>query len=157
MDAARRARLGQKWSCFSCGRKFYDLNREEPICPRCETDQRNAPPPEKRIGAKKASKKKATKKKTTKKAPAKATIEAPAKATIEAPKKATKEAPKKATKKAPKRAPKKATSDPSPALGDEEELAPDDLELGIDEVEDIDLNEADLGDDTDVAKGKPAG
>ncbi len=103
MDAARRARLGQKWSCFSCGRKFYDLNREEPICPRCETDQRNAPPPEKRIGG------------------------------------------------------KKATSDPSPALGDEEELAPDDLELGIDEVEDIDLNEADLGDDTEVAKGKPAG
>ena len=47
MDAARRAKLGQKWACFSCGTRFYDLNRGEPICPRCQTDQREKPKVEK--------------------------------------------------------------------------------------------------------------
>ena len=149
MDAERRARLGQKWACFSCGRKFYDLNREEPICPRCESDQRNAPPPEKRrIGAKKkATKKKATKKaakKTTKKTTEEATKEPTKEAPKKATKKTTKEAPKKATKGAKKKATKKA-GNPSPAADDEAELGIDD------EVEDIDLNEANLGNDTDVA------
>jgi hypothetical protein len=43
MDAARKAMLGQKWACFSCGTKFYDLNRPEPTCPKCEADQRESP------------------------------------------------------------------------------------------------------------------
>jgi hypothetical protein len=53
-----KAGLGTKWSCFSCGRKFYDLNRPEPVCPACGADQRKkpktseggtpAPPPAKR-------------------------------------------------------------------------------------------------------------
>jgi hypothetical protein len=43
MDPARKAMLGQKWTCFSCGRKFYDLNRPEPTCPKCQVDQRESP------------------------------------------------------------------------------------------------------------------
>jgi hypothetical protein len=46
----RKSKLGQKWACYGCGSKFYDLNHPEPICPRCGTDQRTkpkdtAPPP----------------------------------------------------------------------------------------------------------------
>ena len=39
----RGQRLGAKHVCFSCGLKFYDLNRPEPICPRCQSNQRNRP------------------------------------------------------------------------------------------------------------------
>lgn len=35
--------LGKKYTCYACGIKFYDLNRPEPICPKCHADQRNAP------------------------------------------------------------------------------------------------------------------
>ena len=35
--------LGAKWACFHCGAKFYDLNRPEPICPKCHSDQREQP------------------------------------------------------------------------------------------------------------------
>jgi hypothetical protein len=38
-----KAKLGQRYTCFSCGTKFYDLNRPIPICPECGDDQRNAP------------------------------------------------------------------------------------------------------------------
>lgn len=34
---------GTKYTCYHCGCKFYDLNRPEPICPKCQTDQRTAP------------------------------------------------------------------------------------------------------------------
>ncbi len=37
------SKLGTKYSCFSCEAKFYDLNRPEPICPKCGTDQRDKP------------------------------------------------------------------------------------------------------------------
>jgi hypothetical protein len=43
MDAQRKARLGARWSCYSCGTKFYDLGKPEPICPRCQADQRQSP------------------------------------------------------------------------------------------------------------------
>jgi hypothetical protein len=43
MDAQRKAKLGARWTCFSCGAKFYDLARPEPICPRCQSDQRQSP------------------------------------------------------------------------------------------------------------------
>ncbi|MFQ5892830.1 MAG: FYDLN acid domain-containing protein [Nitrospinota bacterium] len=33
---------GSRYTCFSCGCKFYDLNRPEPLCPRCGVDQREA-------------------------------------------------------------------------------------------------------------------
>lgn len=39
----RKSKLGRKWACFECGRKFYDLNHPEPICPRCGADQRARP------------------------------------------------------------------------------------------------------------------
>jgi hypothetical protein len=38
-----KARLGVKHLCFKCGAKFYDLNKPEPLCPKCGTDQRNRP------------------------------------------------------------------------------------------------------------------
>jgi DNA-directed RNA polymerase subunit RPC12/RpoP len=40
---AAHARLGVKYECFECGAKFYDLNRPEPLCPKCGTDQRMRP------------------------------------------------------------------------------------------------------------------
>jgi hypothetical protein len=42
-SAERKPGLGAKWACFSCGAKFYDLNRPDPICPKCQTDQRDQP------------------------------------------------------------------------------------------------------------------
>jgi hypothetical protein len=39
----RRERLGAKHTCFSCGAKFYDLNKPEPICPKCNTNQTERP------------------------------------------------------------------------------------------------------------------
>ena len=41
--AEPRSRLGGKHVCFECGGKFYDLNRPEPLCPKCGADQRNRP------------------------------------------------------------------------------------------------------------------
>jgi len=38
-----KGRLGVKHLCFKCGAKFYDLNKPEPICPKCGTDQRHRP------------------------------------------------------------------------------------------------------------------
>ena len=35
--------LGNRYICFKCGTKFYDLNRPAPLCPECESDQREAP------------------------------------------------------------------------------------------------------------------
>ena len=35
--------LGEKYVCFSCGKKFYDLGKPEPRCPKCGADQREAP------------------------------------------------------------------------------------------------------------------
>jgi hypothetical protein len=37
------SKLGTKWSCFRCGAKFYDLNKPEPLCPKCGADQRQRP------------------------------------------------------------------------------------------------------------------
>jgi len=37
------ANLGKKWTCFSCGAKFYDFMKPEPLCPKCSTNQREAP------------------------------------------------------------------------------------------------------------------
>jgi hypothetical protein len=35
--------FGEKYVCFSCGAKFYDLGKPEPRCPKCGADQREAP------------------------------------------------------------------------------------------------------------------
>ena len=37
--------LGTKYTCFKCGTKFYDLKKPAPTCPKCGTDQREAPVP----------------------------------------------------------------------------------------------------------------
>jgi hypothetical protein len=56
MDAARKVKLGQRWVCYACEAKFYDLNRPEPLCPKCKADQRESPvfAKPKRVRAKKA-------------------------------------------------------------------------------------------------------
>jgi len=38
-----RGRLGAKWVCFKCSAKFYDLNRPEPLCPKCGANQNERP------------------------------------------------------------------------------------------------------------------
>lgn len=43
MNAEKKARLGQRWVCFSCSSRFYDLNKPEPVCPKCGADQRQSP------------------------------------------------------------------------------------------------------------------
>ncbi len=39
----RQAKLGGKHLCFKCSARFYDLNKPEPLCPKCGTDQRTRP------------------------------------------------------------------------------------------------------------------
>jgi hypothetical protein len=36
-------RFGKKFDCFDCEAKFYDLNKPDPVCPKCGADQRNKP------------------------------------------------------------------------------------------------------------------
>ena len=38
-----KAQLGNRYTCYQCGCKFYDLNRPIPTCPECSADQREAP------------------------------------------------------------------------------------------------------------------
>ena len=35
-------KLGNKYECFSCGAKFYDLAKGSALCPKCGTDQTEA-------------------------------------------------------------------------------------------------------------------
>lgn len=34
-------KLGNKHECYSCGTKFYDLGKAEPICPKCGANQKD--------------------------------------------------------------------------------------------------------------------
>jgi uncharacterized protein (TIGR02300 family) len=34
--------FGNKFICFKCTTKFYDLKKPDPICPKCGADQREA-------------------------------------------------------------------------------------------------------------------
>jgi len=38
-----KAKLGNRYTCYQCGCRFYDLNRPTPTCPECSADQREAP------------------------------------------------------------------------------------------------------------------
>lgn len=38
-----KTKLGNRFTCFQCGTKFYDLNRPTPLCPECNADQNEAP------------------------------------------------------------------------------------------------------------------
>ena len=49
--ALDRSQIGRRYSCFSCGCKFYDLNRPEPLCPRCGANQLDDPAPDPRVAA----------------------------------------------------------------------------------------------------------
>ena len=35
--------LGNKYVCFKCSTKFYDLKKPSPVCPKCGVDQREVP------------------------------------------------------------------------------------------------------------------
>ena len=37
------ADLGKKYICFQCGTKFYDFNKPEVLCPKCNANQKAAP------------------------------------------------------------------------------------------------------------------
>ncbi len=67
MEIARYAKLGQKWTCYSCEKKFYDLQKTEAICPSCKADQA-ARPEEEPAAAKKPARARA--RKSTRKAKA---------------------------------------------------------------------------------------
>ena len=62
MDEKKKAKLGKRWTCYSCTGAFYDLNKPDPICPRCNADQRDTPKVE---PVKPKRKRKAAKKKPT--------------------------------------------------------------------------------------------
>lgn len=42
-----KSALGNRYTCFECEKKFYDLNKD-PICPGCGADQRENPNPDAR-------------------------------------------------------------------------------------------------------------
>ncbi|MGI9589779.1 MAG: FYDLN acid domain-containing protein [Myxococcota bacterium] len=54
---AKPAGLGNRWTCYECGSKFYDLRKEEPFCPKCGANQHDAPrvDPRQRVAASDAS------------------------------------------------------------------------------------------------------
>jgi hypothetical protein len=45
-----KSKLGKRYTCFvtECGAKFYDLNRQPALCPRCGKDQAENPNPDPR-------------------------------------------------------------------------------------------------------------
>jgi len=57
--AARKAKLGERWTCFSCASKFYDLHKPDPLCPKCGANQRESPLFKQKSIKKKAAPKKA--------------------------------------------------------------------------------------------------
>lgn len=38
-----KKKLGKKHACYECGCKFYDMGRPKAICPKCGSDQHEAP------------------------------------------------------------------------------------------------------------------
>jgi uncharacterized protein (TIGR02300 family) len=35
-------KLGNKYDCYNCGTKFYDLGKSEAVCPKCGANQKDA-------------------------------------------------------------------------------------------------------------------
>ena len=70
--------LGNKHECLECGTKFYDLGRNELICPNCGADQKVlAETQDSSSGKATTTKKKAKKKAKAKKSAKKAKAEEP--------------------------------------------------------------------------------
>lgn len=44
-----KSKLGNRFSCYGCGKKFYDLNRPEAVCPGCGANQLEDPAPDPRV------------------------------------------------------------------------------------------------------------
>ena len=44
-----KSNLGTRYTCFECGKKFYDLNKPQPACPGCGTNQLEDPTPDPRV------------------------------------------------------------------------------------------------------------
>ena len=44
-------KYGERFQCYKCGCKFYDMGKKESICPRCGIDQAEAPSPEEKLFA----------------------------------------------------------------------------------------------------------
>jgi uncharacterized protein (TIGR02300 family) len=42
MPEVVKPELGRKYDCVSCGTKFYDLGRPEPVCPKCGFNMKEA-------------------------------------------------------------------------------------------------------------------
>jgi uncharacterized protein (TIGR02300 family) len=34
--------LGNKYECYNCGTRFYDLGKSEPLCPKCGANQKDS-------------------------------------------------------------------------------------------------------------------
>ena len=46
--------LGKKFNCFSCATKFYDFGKPEALCPKCGSNQKDAPSKPKAVKKEKA-------------------------------------------------------------------------------------------------------
>ena len=44
-----KSKLGTRFTCYECSKKFYDLNKPEPICPTCGANQLEDPTPDPRV------------------------------------------------------------------------------------------------------------
>ena len=44
-----KSSLGTRFTCYDCSKKFYDLNKPEPICPGCGANQFEDPTPDPRV------------------------------------------------------------------------------------------------------------
>lgn len=44
-----KSKLGNRYTCYECGKKFYDLNKPEPVCPSCGANQFDDPTPDPRV------------------------------------------------------------------------------------------------------------
>ena len=44
-----KSKLGTRFSCYECSKKFYDLNKPEPVCPGCGANQLEDPTPDPRV------------------------------------------------------------------------------------------------------------
>jgi uncharacterized protein (TIGR02300 family) len=44
-----KSKLGTRYTCYTCGKKFYDLNKPDPVCPSCGANQFDDPTPDPRV------------------------------------------------------------------------------------------------------------